>query len=246
MKSFKEYLTEGLYIDDDNILQFLPSEQNKGIKTSFGKNMKLSPYIKKLTGTESNVYSLYVSSTVDSTQILKALKMLDVSNENVQKFLNRSSIYAVKVLRSINPDIIITPQSSSLLLTEFVKMISEKTHYDVYYNCYRKTTNLTNVETKTDHPKLTPEIAEKLKIILDKSIASGEFKIHSVPPMWRSFLKNLYEINDTKLFNKLIGKSVVIIDDIITSGFTVNQIIDDLIINGVSSTNVLTIFKSAH
>lgn len=248
--SFSEYIELCNLIESidivNNRLDF-KSEDNKdrGISTSFGKGKKLKPYTKTIEGVDGLVsYSLYQAKTTNATEIMKALKSSDFSDPEVQQFLNRSAVYAARILRGLNVDVIVTPQSSSPLTKEFVAQISRRTNYDVVIDAFRKRPDLTKVEIDRDHPKITPDIIASMERILSRAIKNGFLSVKQFAVQHRKFIKNLFEVTDDRLYKKIENKNVVIIDDIMTSGTTTKNIYDILKTNQAENISALTIFKS--
>lgn len=150
MLKFKEYvmMTEAFDIKDGK----LDFKSDTGIKSSFGKSKALTPFTKKILGDDLVSYSLYNANADNSTDILKAIKSADMNDGDVKDFLNRTAIYAARVLRGLKVDVIVTPVSSSLLIKEFVKEISRRTNYDVYTDSFRKVPDFSKLKIDTTHP----------------------------------------------------------------------------------------------
>lgn len=242
MLTFSEFLSlhEAYNIVDGK----LDLKSSEGIKSSFGKDKKLKPFSKKIMdGLVS--YSLYNANTKNSTDILKAFKSADFSSKELQDFLTRSAIYASRILRDLGVDVIVTPQSSSDLTKEFVKQISARTNYDVYIDSFRKAPDLSKVEIDRENPNITPAIIKSMEDILNRAIKRGNLSVKMFAVQHRKFLKNLFEVTDQKLLQKIDGKHVVIIDDIMTSGTTTKNIYDILVTNNADKVSALTIFKSS-
>lgn len=220
-------------------------KSDTGIKSSFGKGKALTPYTKKILGDDLISYSLYNANTDNSTDIMKAIKSADMTNDDVKEFLNRTAIYAARVLRGLKVDVIVTPVSSSPLTKEFVKEISRRTNYDVYTDSFRKVPDFSKIRIDTSHPGLTDKIKDSMEKIIDRATRRGNLSVKMFAPQHRKFITNLFEVVvDKKLFDKIVDKHVVIIDDIMTSGTTAKNIYDVLRANGAEKVSALTIFKS--
>lgn len=245
-------LTEFINIDESidiiNGKLVFGSTPNKetGISTSFGKTKNLTPFTKTIKGTDGVVsYSLYQAKNKNSSDIMKAVKSTDFSNDDIHKFLKRSSIYAARVLRPLDIDLIVTPVSSSPLTKEFAKYIQKRTNYDVLVDSFKKRPDLSRVEIDVDHPKITPKIIKSMQSILKRAIKQGNLTIKMFAPMHRMFVKNLFEVTEQKILTKTEGQNIIIIDDVTTSGTTIKNINDILVTNKAKSVNALTIFKSS-
>lgn len=228
--SFKNFLNDG-----STESEFL---------TKFGKGKNLKPFKKEIeTGLIS--YSLYNASTKEAKQVMGDVKAADFKSGEIDEFLTRSAIYAVRILRRLNVDIIVTPVSSSDLTKEFVKRIAKRTHYDVYIDSFKKQPDISKIEIDREHPKITNAIIKSMESIIKNAIKKGNLSVRMFSPMHRKFIKNMFDITDPKLLSKFDGKNVVIIDDIMTSGTSAKNIYNVLVTNGATSVDALTIFKSA-
>lgn len=236
-------ITESIDIVNGSLV-FDYNSSSSGISSSFGKGKSIKPFVKTVDGLFKS-YSLYQAKSDSSTQIMKALKSADFSDSNIQAFLNRSAIYATRVMKSQNIDIIVTPHSSSDLTKEFVKQIQRRTNYDIYYDSFQKQPNLENVSVDYDHPKMTDAIARSMEKIISRGVKSGFLSVKMFSPQHRKFVKNLFTIVDENLTKKIDGKHVMIIDDVMTSGTTAKSIYNILISGGAESVSALTIFKSS-
>lgn len=80
---------------------------------------------------------------------------------------------------------------------------------------------------------------------IERATRRGNLSVKMFAPHHRKFITNLFEVVDKKLFDKIVDKHVVIIDDIMTSGTTAKNIYDILHANGAEKVSALTIFKSS-
>lgn len=244
--TFKQYQNfyEGFDIIDNKLIFNAPPSSDRSISSAFGKGKQLTPYTKKISD-DLISYSLYQAKTTNATEILKAIKSADYSNDDVKKFLKRSSIYATRILRDLNVDVIVTPQSSSDLTKEFVKEIQSRTNYEIIIDAFRKRIDLTKIEIDKTHPKITPNIIKSMESTIRLAIRRGNLSIKMFAVPYRKFVKNMFEVTDEKIYKKVENKNVIIIDDIMTSGTTTSNIYDILKINGANTVTALTIFKSS-
>lgn len=211
--------------------------------TTFGKGKNLQPFKKEIEDGLMS-YSLYNAKGKDANNVMSELKSANFKSGEINEFLNRSAIYAARVLRSLNADVIVSPLSSSDLTKEFVKRIKERTHYDVYIDSFKKQPDISKVEIDRNHPKITDAIIKSMEEIINRAIRKNRLSIRMFSPMHRKFVKNMFEITDDKLLSKFEDKTVVLIDDIMTTGTSAKNIYDVLITNNAKSVSVLTIFKS--
>jgi hypothetical protein len=241
MKTFKEYLTENIDVVDGK----LDFSSETGISDSFGKGSKFAPYKKRVEDSDIIVYSLYSTKIENSTEILRMIKNSDDTDE-LKKFLNRSAVYAARVIRPLEIDIIVTPKSSSDLTKSFVEELQRRTNYDIFIDSFHKTPDISNIIVDKIHPKITDKIADSMQKVLDSAKRKGRLSLTKFPVMYRKFLKNLFVSVDESLLTKFDGKNVLIIDDILTSGSTAKSISDILLLHGAKTVYGLTIFKASH
>lgn len=244
--TFKNYhlFYEAFDIIDGELVLDAPKSTTTGIPSSFGKGRFLKPYTKKLSD-DLMTYSLYQAKNANSSEILKALKSADYSDEKVRHFLNRSAVYAVRILRDLDIDVIVTPRSSSDLTKEFVGEIQRRTNYDVIVDAFAKKIDLTKVEIDRNHPKITPQIIRSMESTLRLAIRRGHLYIKMFAPPHRKFVKNLFDIIDEQIYTRVKDKNVLIIDDIMTTGTSVSNIYDILKTNNAAEISALTLFKSS-
>lgn len=211
--------------------------------TTFGKGKNLQPFKKEIEeGLMS--YSLYNAKGKEANDVMVQLKSADFTTAEINDFLNRSAIYAARILRDLNVDIIVSPVSSSDLTKEFVKRIKDRTHVDVYVDSFKKQPDIAKVQIDRNHPKITDVIIKSMESTIERAIRRNHLSVKMFSPMHRKFIKNMFEITDQKLLSKFEDKTVVIIDDIMTTGTSAKNIYDVLITNNAMSVSVLTIFKS--
>lgn len=234
IKSFTEY-TEAINVSSNQLIL----NADDGISSAFGQG-KYKPYRKKI---EADFYSYSLYSANHKSDISKAIKTAKIDDE-MDKFLTRSAIYAVKLLRDIKADVIVSPQSSSPLARLFTKKIKERTNHEFFIDSFSKTVDLNKVTIDHNHPLITDGLIKSLEKTLARGRKKGFIKIKDFQVRDRKFIRNLFEIVDSKIETKVQGKNVVIIDDVTTSGSTGQQIYNILKTHGAENITVLTLFKS--
>jgi len=229
-----------VWISDKNV------DYSTGIKTNFGKGKLFSPYVKKIIagyGDVINSYSMYLASSDNSTEVLKKIKTADFNDATFKNFMSRSGIFGAKIFKEIGGDILVTPKSSSLLNIELAKQISAKTKAPVMESAFIKNSNVFNIGINYDDPRLSEKVAKGLESILKRAQREGYLKMVQVLPQNRKFLTNVFQLVDDNTLDKFYGKHVVIVDDVMTSGATI-QSIYSLISSGAKQVSVITMFKS--
>lgn len=243
---YSDYLKEDIDIVNGKLEVNTAMGDDSGISSSFGKSKKLSPYRKKISGVDDLVsYSLYQAKTDNSTDVLKALKKADFRDEDVAQFINRSAVYAYRLLRKQKVDVIVSPKSSSDLTKEFVNQIKRRGNYDVIVDAFTKKKDISKVEIDRDHPKITDKIIKSMERILKRAEEQGHLSVKMFSVQHRKFIKNLFDVADKRIYNKVAGKNVVVIDDVMTSGTTTKNIYDILRNNQAEEIVALTMFKAS-
>ena len=90
MLTFKEFFSEAIGIDNERKLSIHLAD---GIKSSFGKDSKLTPFRKKIEGSSPTLYSYSLYNSEKNVDIVKAIKNME-STPEYEKFITRSAIYA--------------------------------------------------------------------------------------------------------------------------------------------------------
>mgnify|MGYP000001366018 CR=1 FL=1 len=242
MITFLDYINEEITLSGSDLSFLYSNNKDAKVSTSFGKDKKLSPFKKKIND-DLFSYSLYISK--DATEVLNAVKKTNLGSDSVKSFLNRSAIYGARVLRKHSPDIIVTPKSSSDLAKEFAKSIGKRTNYDLFVDSFEKNSDIGKIGIDEKNPKISDEIIKRMRTALRTAKKKGFLSIKAFLPHHRKFLTNLFELVDPKISSKVEGKTVVIVDDIMTSGTTANQISNILKNNGAEKVIVLTLFKAS-
>jgi hypothetical protein len=257
MKSLQSYLSnqqilEGFVIKD-NIIYFEPSEKGF-INTKFGKFASMTPYRGKLRfGTYYAAYQKEKDvDQHDYTQVLKAIKLqkseFEIDHESRQKFLNRTATYLQKMILDCKADTILLMDSSSTLVHELVHEINRR--LPKYYNIRSfskaifKNPDISQIYIDTAGIELKSEQMKVIQKALDKSKADGYFSIKNVQlPQQRKFFKDWLKINDNFL-QHIVDKNIVIIDDFVTSGETLNSASELLQNAGAKSVTGLAVMKA--
>ena len=222
-----------------NFKYFFNLTEEEKLEFVFGKFKSKNPYKTSKKGIDT--FSLYMAK---STRFLKDIKTADFNSKRIEKFITRSAIYAARVISNFEIDIIVMPKSSSLLVKKFVEELKKRIFIPVYYDSFAKITDIKKIKIDRDNPKITEKIIKKLETILRKGVKDNKLSLTKILPQNRKFLLNLFRVVDKKMLKKVEGKVILIADDIVTSGSTINNISDILLTHGAKKTIGLTIFKS--
>jgi hypothetical protein len=237
------FLNDGFKINKTNI-RFKPNNSDY-INTSFGKS-NFQPRKTTLKKSKVVVYSAYSKeSGEDTTKILKALKgtgKVKFKPGDVENFINRSSIFFGRILRDSPIDVVIKMPSSSPLASNFTDKILEKlshSHVLTYDDVITK--DLKNISVDTSY-RFSPAEFKQLHRLVDKVKESGKFEIKKVHAKLRPALINWMMIDDS-IRNKLVGANILIVDDYITSGTTLDETCSQLAKFKPASIRGITLIK---
>jgi len=257
--SFKQFLKETILEDitmvDGKVrisTQHYKAGSNKDAISTYFRGQ---PYVTHLKGTEADIYSLlnYVTSDA-STGALKALKSGNVNEKQFSTFMHDVKLAATIIVKRIKPDIIIYPKSSSPLLKQFVDEIHAAYPIaEVLSDRFIKVMlNAEKVETliNVDHPdwkkfaEENPKRVKELKQSLKTNIMKGELQMKKLYKPNLKFIKNFIELKDAyEVLEKVMDKNILVIDDILSSGSTMAEMIRQLKEFDPEKISGLTMFK---
>lgn len=216
------------------------------------------PYVTKIKGTDAEIYSLlnYVTSEV-STDMLKSLKgsgPYKVNDKQLANFMSQVKSAAAVLVKRVKPDIIIYPKSRSPLLKQFVDdLVSAYPTAEILSDRFIKSVlNAEDVEPliNTSHPdwkKFSEEHPDQVKLLkqnLKYQVKKGEIEMKKLYKPYLKFLKNFIELKDAyEVLEKVMGKNVLVVDDILSSGTTMAEMIRQLTELEPSKIIGLTLFK---
>jgi hypothetical protein len=217
----KEFITEGIYFDDDNfVFDYRIDEKSHFINLKY--NNKFVKVNKK-----DIFYSYVMKDNVDRTikkLFIKSLKYKDeqfISYNDYEKFLNKGILGFLHIIDR-NIDIIIYPKSSSPLNFDIAKKIKDKLGTNTYI--VKDSIVKNEIENiKIDASKISDKTRKSL---LKYSIKDGEFFLKRIPPQYRKYFFNFLKFDNNiqrDFYNKLSG-NILIVDDILSEGTTINEI----------------------
>jgi phosphoribosylpyrophosphate synthetase len=210
-------------------------------------DLKLKSYNKIFSTKAGNkVYYAYKINK-DKKQLKNTLrdsiKYLDtkVNSEDINLMIAK----AVASFNQIDPlssyDLIVTPRSTSPVLELLKNALSAKAGSNtlVSSDMFVKNSieNITYNEEKLN--KQTPENRDRIVKALNKVFEKGDWKLRSTQPGHRRFILNFLSFNsaaDKRLFNAILGGKVLIVDDILTEGTTLQNMINLLKSRGANET----------
>lgn len=212
-----------------------------GISGKFGKNKKFEPYI--TTTRKTKTYSIFNVKGKGYSNLLRDFKNLSQNEPSVEAFIKRVSLYINILIGNIKPDVIVAPKSSGNLNRIFLTEIRKRSNIDILEGAFEKTTNSEELFIEDRVKELSPELYDSLTKILKRTTNTSSIT-KRFRPEHRKFIRGLYSLSDQDLYDKIANKRVLIFDDIITSGTTIDSIADFLEFANSEVVGAITIIKN--
>ncbi len=255
-------LIEGVtYNSDINQFDFNFKEDSKDdiVSLKYGKNSVKSTKKSKIQIFYSYQYNK--KGNFDKSLIKKfgeALKNFDsslIQTVDFNLFLQKGILGFSSSYNNFSKiDLIITPKSSSGLANEIAKRIKSKLSNAIFAKDSFIKNSLDNIKVDTDLylSKSKDEKDRKkreyhLKYDWKKATEDGTFKIKKVHNSRRNLYKDYIVFNsdlDRKIYNALNGGRVLVIDDYLTTGATIIEIVKQLKEYNPSEIIVYTLLKN--
>ena len=181
---------------------------------------------------------------------IKGQTSTKIDKEQYNQFINRTALYLSTILRKQKIDILVTGESSSKLNDDLLKNLKSRMNVEIYPKIVGKvpvsrmnkikidTSGVTGGQAKID--KVTKTLMTGIKA----SKAKGIFKAKDYYKPYLKFLSGFFETLDPKVLTKFKDKNVAIIDDVLSSGSSMGEIMRH--IEGAQPAKVIgmTIFKT--
>lgn len=251
------YMSEGVKFKEPNFIFDFEHDNEDDIIKLTGKLKSSSIY--------SNTYFFQyefgddISSQLRS-KFIHALKFDPdkLGTSNVNMFIDNAMANLNKAFNLANVDIVIYPQSSSSLIQDIVDRIDSFTDSERYIKleAVKKAVNEINFNWEKfekyceNHsvPSNAREVMKsKMLKMLDDIHSLDYFSIakNIKDQKYKKFLNTIYKFYDdksVKLIKTVKNKKILVIDDIYTSGVTIEQIIKAYQMLDPDDSNVLTVF----
>ncbi len=247
-----EIVDEGVSKIDDKIeFDYETNDQDSNINTRLGitsKNFKFKPRFKTLPKSGVKVLSVYQkTSNKETTEIIKDLKRSEeergVSENDYNSFLTRTAIFYGRVLKDMEIDTIFLMESKSSLskdLTVKIKSILPNTTIKLLDNSIVK--DIKNIKLNREGAKLSDYEYELLGNIHNNVKTKGEFSLKKIHPKHRALFTDWIKINEDSI-RDVTDKNIIVVDDYITSGVTLDEVCTQLLKLSPKSILCLTIIK---
>lgn len=222
----------------------------------------ISTYFKKLpyhTALQHNeIYSvLNYISTPETMKLLTSLKgrgPYEVSQAQLDRFLSQVADASSGLIKRLNPEVIIYPASTSTLVKGFVDKLKEK-HPSIKVTSeafIKKSLKGADVKAvlNTEHPEWAkfeaenPKAVAQLKQTLKHHLENGELELKKLYKPYLKFIKNFIQLKDvSETIDVVSGKRVLIVDDVLSTGTTIREMIRQVEELEPAQVSTLTIFK---
>ena len=237
-KTFHRLISEG-FVFDGNMLKIDHTKpiQDIFISLGLGYTKAHKPYIthhKSIPNVELVSAYQIDKKKVDRNTLMEVLLTLKgqgkhkISPSDLDKLLSRSAEYLWKYLQSKKISTITYPQSSSALASQFADKFQGRVSDTVLIPSAFKKSDPKMIRLDYESMalyKLSPKTIKALEDIIEKAKAKGSFKIHDVPTMLRKFFNHFMEPSHINMLDKVEGKNILLVDDILTSGSTTHEIV---------------------
>lgn len=251
IKVFEDWIKEGV-VKSDTGFKFNWSEDMPDdimplkFKKYRGKTMKF--------GTSETKYTFYHAYEMQksdySTSFMKSLKLLDeyIDRRDAELLVNKAVVGFDSIFGANNYDTIVSPVSSSIILTELVEKLRDKSGVaNLFSDAFVKSAS-TDIKLDMDKVDKLPEKTKKqvLREFSKVIDPNKPFKIKEIFSAYRKFYQNFILFNskeDRSLFNGVAGKKVILVDDYKTSGTTVKEMLRQLSDAGASEVVIVILIK---
>ena len=218
-------------------------KDKKELSTTFGKG-KFQPYVSKGKNVLGYpVYSVYKYN--DSYKTLKALKRqndVKMDNKEYDQFLNRTAFYLQAKVIPKKTDVIITPQSSSFILDDLVDNLKNRLPHIKFIKSGFTKNKVEDIKLNYDDYDIPDAIKDRMTKILDRAKKKGFLEIKTVPKPYVKFITDFLKSDLKKSY--IEDKNIVILDDMMASGFTLKAAIQNILTYSPKSITGISIFKS--
>lgn len=251
---FESSIKEDIVAQDGAVkFDYDSKEKVRNINTSLGKsskNVKFTPRVSTLSNSRVKVVSAYSkNSGSDVTDILKSIKKakdgkFEIDDLDYDMFLSRTAIFFARYLKDKKIDSILVMESSSPLASDIAKKIKgmlPDTSISFLANSVVK--NIDNLTLdKSEDDKISQSELDGLKKLYDRAKETGEFSIKKIHPRHRKYFTNWIKVNEEAI-KKITNKNVILFDDYITSGATLDEACREILKLSPESLSVITLIK---
>lgn len=248
---------EGITIAQDKLRFSTTAWKETSTADTISTSFKRIPYKTTIKGSEP-IYSIlnYISSE-ETTKMLTSLKGKGpyVVNDRQLDDLIQGCVNASRsIIQILDPDIIVFPKSSSMLLSKFVnKLQSTFPKIKVVDEAFVKKVLQAGDEeamVNTSHPDWkkfaaeNPDAVDELKKSIARHIKDGNLELKKMYKPYVKFIKNFVQLKDAyKTLDDVVEKNVLVVDDLLSTGSTMLEMFRQLRDFEPKTLSGLTIFK---
>jgi phosphoribosylpyrophosphate synthetase len=226
-------LYEGISNDTNEIDKFIFNFNKDNTDDIITLRYNKESIIRRVTKNIKIYYNYKINKTVDKVlrmKLLKSIKDKSIQIEDYDHLLDKAvlGLFNNPHFNLIDVDVVIIPRSSSKINLDLANRIIAKIPRVLLMSENLVKNRLENITLDYDLIKsknLKTATIKSIEKMLRKSSVDGEFKIKKIPGQFRKFVINFLklDINDRNMINRLNGGKVLIVDDIITEGTTLNE-----------------------
>lgn len=259
---FKQFLNERIYSKDgEQLIISVQHSREASTDDAISTFMRRTPFEAHYPDAgDTTIYSLlnYVASP-ESTKLLSSIKgkgPYKIHSKQYDFFIEQLVDACEKLMAVAKPDLVLHPKSSSPLIIDFVARLRQrypnvKSLGDAFFKKVLSAEDVTPL-INTSHPdwekfvSTHPHEVEKLKLSLKRQLENnkGQLELKKLYKPYLKFVKNFMELEDSyKILDQVIGKRVMVIDDVISSGATMLEMLRQLRDFEPAYLTGLTIFK---
>lgn len=249
---------ESIFSKDGRLVMAAQASRSSSDADSISTYVRRQPY--ESTCAYGDVYSVlnYVSSdeTTDLLNSVKGKGPYVVNDAQLERFINTMAAACSSLMSRLSIDVIISPKSSSELVNKFVHALQKNNNkLVVLTDAFMKRAfdaEKVGALINMDHPYWqkfsdnNPGAVSKLTRSLEKQIKdnAGHIEIKKLYKPYAKFIKNFLELQDAyTCLEMVMGKNVMVIDDVYSSGSTMVEMMRQLKEFEPASVQGLTIFK---
>lgn len=247
IRTFNQFISEGIQrVGDKFHFNWLTDSPDDVMPLKFkkyrGKEMKQGET------TYQYYYAYDLEKSEYSTQLMKDLKMLETNPRDMDQIINKAVMGFDREFRISSYDTIITPQSSSLVLDRIAHALQKKGGIvDLFTDAFVKA-QPSEIELDLEKVDNLPEKTKKevYRAFSKATDPTKPFKMKEIFSAHRKFFKNFLKFNttdDRRLFNGVVDKNIILIDDYRTSGITLKEMIRQLVELGAKKITVFIFIK---
>ena len=218
-------LLEGVRIQDNKFIIDYVKNPDDIHHLNMGKDKSKTPY--SMASKEFGGHTVFSSYTLPTSEESKALQKalkgkpndlgIDIDQTDVKRFVMRTAQHLwMKAIKDKKIDVIVTMKSSSDLSKIFASFFQAKIPNIVYLP---DTLHKADISKISISDNASSQQKKRLNDILRKSLETGtSLEMKNVPVPMRKFINGFVEYDN--IYKKLEGKTILVVDDYLTSGTT--------------------------